>query len=312
MDNKNNSLVSWLILLVLVLVWGSSFILIKKSLLYFTGPEVGILRIVITFLFMMPFALRKIKHLSLKMGLRLLLSGFIGSLIPSFMFAIAQTGIDSNLAGTLNSLTPLFTLAMGLAFFKLKSRWYNILGVFIGLIGAIGLIYVNGSKGFAFNINYAALVIVATICYAFNVNYIKVYLKELDSLTITTFTFFFIGIPSLIYVLAWTDIPQKIFISGTAWAGLGYLSVLAIVGTGLALIAFNKLIKMSSPVFASSVTYLIPVVAIIWGVIDGEIFKPSYLLWFLLIIIGVFLVNASPYRLLNISSRLLFGKRAKN
>ncbi len=312
MSKNNNAFVSWAILLVLVLVWGSSFILIKKSLFYFSGVEVGILRIVITFLFLLPFAFNKMKKLSLKLALRLLLSGFIGSFIPSFMFAIAQTGISSGLAGTLNSLTPLFTLAIGLAFFRLKSRWYNVLGVLIGLIGAVGLIYVSGDKGFAFNFNYSILVIIATICYAFNVNFIKVYLKDLDSLTITTFTFFFIGIPAFFYVLIFSEIPQKLIADGSNFIGLGYLSILSVLGTGLALIAFNKLIKMSSPVFASSVTYLIPVVAIIWGIIDGEIFKLSYVLWFLLIIVGVFLVNASPYRLPNLSSKLMFGKRAKN
>ncbi len=312
MSKNNNAFVSWAILLVLVLVWGSSFILIKKSLFYFSGVEVGILRIVITFLFLLPFAFNKMKKLSLKLALRLLLSGFIGSFIPSFMFAIAQTGISSGLAGTLNSLTPLFTLAIGLAFFRLKSRWYNVLGVLIGLIGAVGLIYVSGDKGFAFNFNYSILVIIATICYAFNVNFIKVYLKDLDSLTITTFTFFFIGIPAFFYVLIFSEIPQKLIEDGSNFIGLGYLSILSVLGTGLALIAFNKLIKMSSPVFASSVTYLIPVVAIIWGIIDGEIFKLSYVLWFLLIIVGVFLVNASPYRLPNLSSKLMFGKRAKN
>ncbi len=312
MKEKNSKIISWSILLVLVLIWGSSFILIKKSLIYFSGPEVGILRIVITFLFLLPFALVRMKKLTMQMSLRLIISGVVGSLIPSFMFAIAQTGISSGLAGTLNSLTPLFTLALGMFFFKLKSRWYNILGVFIGLLGAVGLIYVSGDKGFVFNFNYAALIIIATICYAFNVNYIKVYLKSLDSLTITAFTFFFTGIPSLLYVLFVSDIPHKLMSSGTNFIGLGYLSILAILGTGLALIAFNKLIKISSPVFASSVTYLIPVVALIWGIIDGEIFKFSYLLWFALIIVGVFLVNASPYRLPNISSKLLFGKRGKN
>ncbi len=310
---KNNSLISWTILISLVLVWGSSFILIKKSLLYFSATEVGILRITVTFLFLLPFALVRLRKINKKHRNYLIISGIIGSLIPSFMFAIAQTGISSSLAGILNSLTPLFTLFLGLAFFKLKSAWYNILGVFIGLAGAMGLIYAtSGEMGFVFNIKYASLIIIATICYAFNVNFIKIYLKELDSLTITAFTFFYIGIPSLAYILVFSDIPDKLLHETDALTGLGYISILSIAGTGIALIAFNKLIKISSPVFAASVTYLIPIVAIIWGIIDGEIFKLGYVIWFIIILSGVLLVNTKPRKSLNIASGVLFWRKKKN
>lgn len=309
---KNNNLISWSILLSLMLVWGSSFILIKKSLIYFDAIEVGVLRITITFLFLLPFALIKLSKIDKKHRKYLIISGIIGSLIPSFLFAIAQTGISSSMAGILNSLTPLFTLFLGLLFFKLRAKWYNIIGVFIGLVGAVGLIYISsGSQGFIFNIKFASLVVIASICYGFNVNFLKLYLKQLDSLTITAFTFFYIGIPSFIYVIAFSDIPNKLLNEQSTLSGLGYISILSIVGTGLALIIFNKLIKISSPVFASSVTYIIPVVAIVWGIIDGEIFKLSYLIWFTLIILGVLLVNAKSGQYSNLSSWLFFGKRRK-
>lgn len=309
----NNNLIPWSILLTLALVWGSSFILIKKSLLYFSASEVGILRITVTFLFLLPLAIIKLKKIDKRHRNLLIISGVVGSFIPAFMFAIAQTGISSSLAGILNSLTPLFTLILGLGFFKLKSTWYNIAGMFIGLIGAMGLIYVtSGEGGFAFNIKYASLIFIATICYAFNVNFIKVYLKQLDSLTITALSFFYVGVPSLIYVLAFSDIPNKLVHEEEALIGLGYVSVLSIAGTGIALIFFNKLIKISNPVFASSVTYLIPVVAIIWGIIDGEIFKPGYLIWFMLIILGVLLVNKTPRMTTSIGSRQFFMRKKKN
>lgn len=291
---NNNTLISWAILLPLAIIWGSSFILIKRSLESFTAVEVGILRITISFLFLLPWAVRSLRKINPKQRNFLIISGVIGSLIPSFMFAIAQTGLDSSLAGILNSLTPLFTLFLGLSFFKFKAKWYNSVGIIIGLAGAMGLIYVSGDQGFIFNLKYASLIIIATICYAFNVNFIKIYLKEVDSLTITVLTFFYIGIPSTIYVLFFTAIPHKLIYESDMLIGFGYVSILAIAGTGLALIAFNKLIKISSPIFASSVTYLIPVVAIIWGIIDGEKFKPIYILWFILIIIGVVMVNTKP------------------
>ncbi|PLX08110.1 MAG: hypothetical protein C0598_12655 [Marinilabiliales bacterium] len=303
--------ISWLILFALVLTWGSSFILIKRSLLYFTSDEVGLLRIVITFLFLSPLVFVKIKKINFKTGLILFIAGVIGSVMPSWLFATAQTQIGSSVAGTLNSLTPLFTLIIGISFFKLKTRWYNILGVLIGLSGAIGLIMANSDGDFNLNFKYSSLVIIATICYATNVNIIKVHLKDLDSLSITVLTFFLVGFPLFLYNVLFMDTVPDIISEPEKLKGLGYLSILSIVGTGLALIAFNKLIKISSPVFASSVTYLIPVVAIAWGILDGELFKFTYVLWFLLILFGVFLVNAKPGINLNISSKLLFGSRKK-
>ena len=300
---------SWVILFTLVLVWGSSFILIKKSLLYFSALEVGLLRIVITFIFLLPLAIKNISKVNRKQKYYLIISGIIGSLFPSLLFAFAESGIDSGLAGSLNSLTPLFTLILGLGFFHLKSRWYNIVGVFIGMVGALGLIYVSGNSGFAFNLKYAALVVIATICYAFNVNFVKTILKDTDSITITVLTFYFIGFPATLFILFFSDVPVKLIHQPDAWVGMAYLGTLSIVGTGLALMIFNKLIKISSPVFASSVTYLIPVVAIIWGIVDGETLKPAYFLWFLLILFGVFLVNAKPYHRMNVSSIVLFWKK---
>ncbi len=307
-SQKKKNPISWIILISLVLVWGSSFILIKKSLLYFSGVEVGLLRIVITFLFLSPLAVRKLKKVPRKNFFLLFISGIIGSSIPALLFAIAETKIESSIAGTLNSLTPLFTLIIGLSFFRIKARWYNVTGVLIGLFGAVGLILSSSKGNMGGNILYSSLVVIASICYAINVNLVKVYFKGISSLDITVLTFLFIGVPTLIYVIIFTNVPELLLTDAKSWEGLGYLSILSIVGTGIALIAFNQLIKLSSPVFASSVTYLIPVIAIIWGVIDGEPFSLIYFLWIILILAGVFLVNAKPYSNLNLSSRILFKK----
>ncbi len=307
---KNKLLVtSWIILLLLSLVWGSSFILIKKSLIYFTATEVGLLRVVLSFLFLLPVAVMQVRNISRKQFLYLSISGFVGSLLPALLFAKAQTVISSGLAGTLNSLTPLFTLILGVFFFHLRVRWYNTLGVFMALAGAVALVYVSSGQHLSFNSGYAFLVVLATLCYAFNVNFIKTFLKDLSSLTITTFSFFYIGIPATVYILIFSEVPHKLVQNTETLTGLVYLLILSVVGTALSLIVFNKLIKISSPVFASSVTYLIPVVALAWGIIDGEIFRLSYFLSFLFILTGIFLVNASPYSKLNISSWLLFKKR---
>jgi len=288
---QNKTLISWLILSTLVLVWGSSFILIKKSLLYFSGSEVGLLRIVITFLFLLPLSVKSLRKTTKKLFGILIISGVVGSLLPAFLFAIAETHITSSLAGTLNSLTPLFTLVIGVLFFKLKTHWYNIIGVIIGLAGAVGLIIVATGVDLHTGIAYSSLVILASICYAINVNLIKYFFSGINSLDITTLTFFFIGIPAFLYMLFFTSIPHKLLYDSASWNGFGYMSILSVVGTGLALIIFNYLIKISSPVFAASVTYMIPIIAIAWGIIDGETFRWEFLIWIALILGGVFLVN---------------------
>lgn len=292
--NRNKVAISWIILITLVLVWGSSFILIKKSLDYFTDIEVGLLRIVLTFLFLLPMTFKPLKKVPLKLYLPLIVSGVVGSSMPALLFAIAETRISSSLAGTLNSLTPLFTLIIGVLFFHFKTHWFNIFGVIVGLTGAVGLIYVTSGVNLKIGSLYSSLVILAAICYAINVNLIKHYFSDINSLDITTLTFFFIGIPSLIYVVLFTSIPHKLITEPRVWEGLGYMSVLSVIGTGLALVIFNYLIKISTPVFAASVTYMIPIVAIIWGIVDGEPFRFIYLFWIIMILGGVFLVNKKP------------------
>ncbi|MBE0661097.1 MAG: DMT family transporter [Bacteroidales bacterium] len=285
-------------LILLGLTWGSSFILMKKGLLVYSSSEVGALRIVISFLFLLPFALARLKNIKPRTLLILLLAGILGNGAPAFLFAKAQTVIDSSVAGILNSLTPLFTVLVGIIAFKLKLRWFNFLGVAIGMAGAMGLLAVSGSGEFSFKFSYAIYVIIATLLYAINVNIIKTYLKDVDSIGIVALSFMLIGLPVLIYLFTFTDFTLKLSNHPQALTGLGYVAILAIGGTALALMLFNKLLKMTDPVFASSVTYLIPIIAVLWGFLDGEKLGWSYLLWVLLVLTGIILVSAKhPSRL---------------
>ena len=288
---SKDTLISWVILFALMLTWGSSFILIKKGIEVFSSMQVGSMRVGITFLVLLPFAFNRLKKLNKKHWVILIFIS-IGSTAPAFLFPMAEQGIDSATAGVLNSLTPLFTLILGLVFFKLKAKWFNVVGVLIGLLGAIGLISVSGNSNFQFNFGYAAFIIIATIFYAMNANLIKSFLNELDSFTVTIFSFFILGLPALVYLFVSTPFIDQFHTDPDFWPGLGYIAILAIFGTAIALIFFNYLIKINTAVFASSVTYLIPVVALIWGIIDGEQFGFVYILWILMILFGVFLVNA--------------------
>lgn len=291
---KNPSYVPWLILLGLVITWGSSFILIKYGLESFGGDSsiVGALRIVITFIVLIPPALMRLRRVKRKHWIILAIVGVISNGAPAFLYAYAQTNIDSNTAGVLNSLTTLFTLVIGLAFFHLKPRWHNIAGVFLGLVGAVGLIHFSGDGGFAFNFSYAIYILIATVFYATSVNIIKTYLVELDAVSITAFSFLIIGLPVCVYLLFFTDFIYALRHTQEAWAGLGYISILAVIGTALALVFFNMLIKMTTALFAASVTYMIPIVAIAWGILDGEQLEWNFLLWIIMILGGVYLVNA--------------------
>ncbi|MBK9291509.1 MAG: DMT family transporter [Bacteroidetes bacterium] len=289
-----NRWLPWLILVLLVLVWGSSFILIKRGLAYFDAATVGGLRVSLSFFFLLPLAVRRLPRVSRTELGWLVLSGMIGSLIPAYLFAFAQTGLDSGTAGLLNSLTPLFTLIVGLLVFQLEARWFQAIGVAIGLVGAIGLISSSGGRSMEFNLPYASLIVLATILYAFNVNLIKAKLHKVDSISITSLTFLVPGVLATVILLTTSPLIEKLSTEPAAWAGFGYIALLAFLGTALALIAFNVLIKLTGPVFASSVTYLIPVVALLWGMADGEYFSVVYLLWIGLILGGVLLVNHRP------------------
>lgn len=287
-----------LILFALAVTWGSSFILIKRGLDYFSAVEVGALRIVIAFLFFIPMAFMHFKYLKKHHLLYLGIVGIIGSTAPAFLFAFAETGIDSSLAGILNSLTPLFTFLISFAFFNYKARWFNVAGLILALSGALGLIAVSGNGNISFNFYYASFVVIATICYAINVNVIKYKLSDLNNKTIVVYGFILAGIPTTIYMVFFTPFLNTMQTTKSAWTGLVYIAILGVVGTSLALTIFYYLIQVSNTVFASSVTYLIPIVAVLWGVIDGETFKASYVLWISFILYGIYLVNTKKLILL--------------
>lgn len=288
----SQKITSWIIIFALVLTWGSSFILIKRGLQFFDALEVGSLRVFITFLSLLPFALSALPRMSKKDLFWLGTSGILGSLIPAFLFALAQKGIDSATAGLLNSLTPLFTLTVGYFLFKLTTGPLNILGIFIGLAGAVGLISISGGKAFGFNIQYASYVILATVLYAVNVNLIKAKLRHISSLHITSVTFFIAGIFATVILFGFSEVVVTLKSNPEAWKGVGFIGILAVIGTAAAMVAFNYLIKISSPILASSVTYLIPIVAMAWGFQDGEYFSHWHFLWTAMIIAGVVLVNS--------------------
>ena len=259
----------WFYLAALSFIWGSSFILIKKGLVGLTAIELGSIRIIISAFVLIPFTLNRLKEITFKQWKWIIISAFVGSFFPAFLFAFAEQEIDSSVASILNSIVPLNTIIIGLVLFGIKSTKRQIIGVLLGFFGAYLLIISGINLNPDQNYFYSGLVIVCSFLYAFNVNIIKKYLQELSAVAIATGHFIVILIPSIIVLLI-SDFNFEKLQNPQTQTSLFYVTLLAIFGTTLAKILFNKLINISSAVFASSVTYSMLIVSIFWGVMDGE------------------------------------------
>jgi len=277
----------WVLLTVLSLIWGSSFILIKKGLIGLTPIQLGSLRILFAGIFLLAIGFKSISKISLQQWKFIAITAFFGTFIPAYLFAIAQTEIDSSVSSILNSLTPLNTLVLGSIAFGLQFKRNQIFGVIIGLFGS-ALLILNGAMNHPEqNYYYALLIIIASLCYATNVNLIKKHLSGMAPLSITTGNFLVLLLPAAL-ILYFTDFLEVVSVPQVQNSML-FIVILGVIGTGIANIIFFKLIQLSSPVFATSVTYLIPIVAFFWGLLDNEMLTPIQFLGAFIVLIGVYL-----------------------
>ena len=288
MQIKNSK---WAYLFILSLIWGTSFILIKKALIGLTPFQLGALRTIITALFLFVVGFNRIKTIKRKDWKWIVISGFLGSFIPAFLFAIAETEIDSAVTSILNSLVPLNTILMGFAVFKIASTKRQVLGVIIGFVGTAILILEGAELNPHQNYLYAGFVIISTLMYAANVNIIKRYLQDVKPLTIAVGNYVPIVIPALI-ILIFTDFFNDANFSKPDFKiSIGYVIILSFFGTAMAKVLFNNLVQISTPVFASSVTYIMPIIALIWGLLDEETFSSLQGFATIVILAGVYLAN---------------------
>lgn len=286
MDNKN---LKWIYLLILSFVWESSYILIKKALIGLSPLQVGSLRTIISTVLLLAIGYSSLKSIPKDKWKWILITGLV-SFIPPFLFAYAQTEIDSALAAILNSLTPLATLLIGVGFYRFKIDSKQISGVIIGLIGSVLLMYQGSVINPDQNLLYVFFIIFASILYALQVNLLKVHLQDVSAVAITVGNFIFI-FPLAVVIFFMSDYKQIDISNKDVKVALFCLIILSIVGTVFAKILFNKFVQIASPVFASSVTYILPIVALFWGLLDGEIFTLNQLFATLIILIGVYLAN---------------------
>ena len=281
----------WIYLIILSIVWGSSFILIKKSLIGLTALQLGALRTLFAAIFLLLIGYPSLKKIPKNRWSWIIISAFLGTFIPAFLFAFAETEIDSAIASILNSTTPLVTLIFGVLLFSIGFNRNQLIGVIIGLLGSFLLIWTGADINPDQNYWYSGLVLCASVCYAMNVNIIKRYLQDIPAKAIAVGNFVVLIIPSLMVLTFSGFLNIETVQDSKVMTSLGYLIILAVIGTGIAKIMFNKLVQISNPVFSSSVTYTIPIVALAWGLLDGEKFNLGQMAATLLIILGVFLAN---------------------
>ena len=280
----------WIYLIILSLVWGSSFILIKRALLGFTALQLGSLRIFFASTFLFVVGYRSLRILTIRDWKWIFMAGLLSSFFPPFLFALAQTELDSGVTSIFNSAVPLFTTIVGIVLFGAVITKRQIVGVIIGLFGTLALILTGMEFDPNQNYWYAVFILLSALGYALNINIIKKHLAHLSPLAVTTGSFAVAFVPALVIVFYsgfFYEISSDVKMQYSLW----YLLALALFGTAIANIYFNKLIHLSSPVFAASVTYIIPIVAVLWGVWDGETINLYQLIGGAIILFGVYLVN---------------------
>jgi drug/metabolite transporter (DMT)-like permease len=287
-----NNKLKWIYLCLLALVWGSSFILIKKALVGLTPLQVGSLRSVFAALFLAVIGFKSLKKIQKKQWKWIAFSGFFGTFFPAYLFSFAETEIDSAIVSILNSTTPLLSMMVGIFVFNALFNKRKFLGVVIGLLGTTALILSGAAVNPEQNYWYSLLVILASLFYGFNANVIKEHLQTIPALAITTGNFMVIAVPALIILASTGFFSAEVLMAPKVPLSLLYIAILGVVGTGAALIVFNKLIQISDPVFSTSVTYLVPIVALGWGYLDGENFTLLQLFSGLVILVGVVIVNS--------------------
>lgn len=283
----------WILLALLSLIWGSSFILIKKSLDHFNPYEVGALRVLIAGLVLLPVAIMNIRKFPKKNLKWLILAAITGNFIPMFLFPIAETEVSSSIAGIINSMMPIFVIIVGALLWKFQTTKRQIIGVLISFSGACILAF-SGGEGGEFKLIPILLLLLATLLYAISTTTVKSKLSDIPAKILSAFVFSFVLIfPSLI-ALVFAGFFNELKMDNNLLVGLGFVSLLSVFGTGLAMMLNYRLLSVSTPLFASTVTLLMPVVAIIWGILDGEKLTSMQVFGAVIILAGLIFLRQMP------------------
>ncbi len=288
---------AWFVLILLSIIWGSSFILMKEGLAGFDPLELALIRMSVAALCFLPFALSHLRDLRMKEIGMLFVVGLTGNALPAFLYAKSETVLPTAVVGVLTSMVPIFALILAWLFFRQRFPLANIAGIIVGIVGAVLLALAGSSEvDRTTNLAYAALVLIATISYGTNVNLVKGFFSTRSPVIVTSVALTTVGIPSLLFLFAGTSFVHTLRTNPAAPAALGYISLLGAFGTALSVLLFNRLLQTATLIFATSVTYTIPIVAVVWGVALHERFTAIHAAGFTVILLGVWLANRKPQR----------------
>ncbi|MBU2705366.1 DMT family transporter [Zooshikella marina] len=283
-----------MLLILLSLIWGSTYILIKQGLTAFNALDVGLLRTFFSGFFFIPlyFWLRPaLRHLSLNDWKCLALTGFFGSVFPTLLFAVGQQVVPSALVGMLNTLQPVFVLVI--AFFAFNQRFSRseLLGTGLGCIGATVLVLSSADlTNITHHLFYCGVVLLGMISYGIASNLIRHRLKHISAVRLTAISISIWSIPAFIGIVLRYSLGQVSTSSHTV-AALLAIAVLALLGTCVAISLYSRLIIRYGLIFAVSITYFIPIVAIMWGVLDGEAIFFLHFIGLVLVLGALYLIN---------------------
>jgi len=281
----------WLLLILVSVIWGSSFILIKKGLLAFDPIEVAALRLAWAFVALLPLARRRLSNLKKADWKFVAIVGVVGSAIPAVLFAIAQLKIDSGISGCLNAMVPIFTFIWGIILFNGVFQIRKSIGLFIGLSGALVLIlFSNPAALTTDNLGYAGLILLAGNCYAISINTVKRHCSHIDPTALSFASYMFVA-PLALSIIFYCGTFSKLGNIDGAWWSFGALALLGILGTGYASVIFFGIAQRTNALFASTTTYIIPIIALMWAFVDGELLSIWHFVGLGLIISGVYLIS---------------------
>ncbi|MCS6917538.1 MAG: EamA family transporter [Chitinophagales bacterium] len=282
----------WLLLFAISLIWGSSFILIDRSLHAFAPTQVACLRIVLSAVVLLPFFLQRRHTLDFRQTRHITVQSLFGNFVPAFLFPAAQVHVNSATAGIMNSLSPAWAFLLGLLFFGASFRWMQLAGIAVAFAGAVMLLFQPAKVGAT---AYGTLLILATLCYGLSSNLVNRHLRHIDALSISSTGFVILSFPALI-ILFGTAGFVPLLKDPQAWQSLGYIALLAVMGSAVASTLFYRLLQRTNTLFAMSVTYLMPVVALLWGWLSGETLSFTDLAGMALILGGIYLLSRRPSR----------------
>jgi drug/metabolite transporter (DMT)-like permease len=288
---EQNRATAIILFVTLTLIWGTSFILIKQGLKVFDPDQVATLRVTAAAFFLLPIGVMQLRELKKNDYWKMFASGLMAIFVPAFLFSAAQTRMDSSVAGILNALSPIFTMIIGAFLFNQRFKPAAVIGIILGFGGA-ALLTITRSGGSISGINmYALLIVLACVLYASNLNFVKFVIPDYRSITITSTSVLLIGPLAAVYLFGFTDFTHKLQTVEGAWRATGFIVILGLMSTAVAILLFNHLVKLTTPLFASSVTYVMPIVAILWGLLDGEQIQTGHFIGMTAIIGGVYLAN---------------------